>query len=324
VTESILSAHEIDALRNAVDAGQAPGGRGEGGDLPRMKWGESRGAATGREDRLSFVLDRAAYTLERRMSDLLERAASVSITWLEITRFATFKETCELEGRELAIFPAVIPGVHGSALLTVEPDLAERVVEGLMGGSHGQEARERKGARILSGLDLRVTRRWVGRFAEDLGQCWNPQKPLPLQISGGEGLVAARNYGDSTPVVAVLFEVSLDARPTGLVGVVLPRGALDFLGDDRGTGEPGETTTTIPAGPFLQHVPEFPVDVEVVLGRTTLTVRDLLALNPGDTLALDGRDPPQILVQGVPKLVGTAGTRGGRKAIRVAGLIDKE
>ncbi len=325
MSESILSAHELDALRNAVDSGPSGGSRGSAEDLPRLRWGESRAQPGGREDSLSFVLDRAAHTLERRMSDLLERAATVSITWLEVTRFSTFKETCELDGRELAIFPIAIPGVHGIGLITVDPELAERVVEGLMGGLATPEgSRGRRGSRILSSLDVRVTRRWVGRFAEDVGQCWNPGTPLPISVLATDGFVAARNFGDSTPVVAALFEVALDDKAAGLVGVVLPRGALDLLGDERPSEPTRKESSAIPKGPFLHHVPEFPVSVEVILGQTTLTVRDLLSLNPGDVLSLDGRDLPKILVQGVPKFVGAAGTRGGRKAVRVQGLIDKE
>lgn len=323
MSESILSAHELDALRNAVDEGMGSARAGADGPegLPRLKWGEGRAVSGGREDRLSWVMDRAALQLERRMSDLLERSSGVQITWLESTRFAAFKDTCELDGREVAILPFSLTGLGGRGLVTVDPELVERVVEGLMGG--GTSAANNGTGRTLSGLDLRVTRRWVQRFLDDLGIAWNSQDPLRLAVGTTDGSAAARSYGDNTPVVAALFEVALEGKPAGLVGVVLPRAALDALGEE--AGEPTRAksaATVIPNGPFVNAVPDCPVHVEVMIGRVRLRVRELLALNPGDTLWLDPPQTPTVLVQGVPKFQGTPGTRGERKAVLIDDLYE--
>lgn len=323
MSESILSSHELDALRNAVDQGLGPGrGSGEGADgVQKLRWGESRAVSGGREDRLSWVMDRAAQQLERRMSDLLERTASVQITWLESTRFAAFKDTCELDGREVAILPCSVVGIGGRGLVTVDPELVERVVEGLMGG--GLPNAGHRGARTLSGLDLRVTRRWVQRFLDDLGVAWNHQEPMRVLLGTTDGTAAARSYGDNSPVVAALFEVSLDGKSAGLVGIVLPRSVMDALGEELGeSARPLSAPAVIPTGPFLSSLPDCPVKVDVVLGRVRLRVRELLALNPGDTLWLEPPQKPHVLVQGVPKFTGTPGTRGERKAVQIDDLFE--
>jgi flagellar motor switch protein FliM len=61
------------------------------------------------------------------------------------------------------------------------------------------------------------------------------------------------------------------------------------------------------------------VDMKVDLGRTTLSVKDLQNLRPGDIIVLDNnfRDPVRAAVEGVPKYEGYVGRVKNRKVFRV-------
>ncbi len=74
----------------------------------------------------------------------------------------------------------------------------------------------------------------------------------------------------------------------------LPKAQLDSLG--------GENAAALPAGKDvgLDLILDVPVTVTLELGRTTLTVRDLLQLNEGSVVEFDRRvgEPLDLLVNG--------------------------
>ena len=343
MTDSILTIGELDALRSAVESelvaddqllaspgsdgpvDEVPHGAGfmmDGAHLPRYRFGEGRVFGDQREERLSWVFDRSARALETRLSDVLETAVSCSVTFLKVTRFAEFRETFEVDVRELAMLSFAVAGQPGAGLMALEPEVVEHLVEGLMGGAGAGQA-GKSGSRMfrpVTGLDLRVSRRVLEGFLDDLGEAWNPSEPLQLSVTGVDTSgVVARSWDDSVPVVAALLEVSVGKRMLGMVGLVVPRGAVDSVADpgrvDRGAG-----TARNGEGPILHELPEFSVDVQVQLGSKRMAVRDLLALGVGDVIFLDGRPPAVGFVQGVAKFEGVPGRKNGNKAIRIVGM----
>jgi flagellar motor switch protein FliM len=68
------------------------------------------------------------------------------------------------------------------------------------------------------------------------------------------------------------------------------------------------------------------VPLKVVLGKTCITVRDLLALSPGDVIPLDKyyRDDLEIMVGQRPKFMGKPGLAGNKMAIQVTRIVEEE
>jgi len=330
-SDPILSTNELDALRNAVDADDLPAGAGsgdgnvlaDGEGLPRYQFGEGRIVGARREERLSYVFDRAARALETRFSDILEKKCTATVTFLKVTRYNEFRESFEVDSRELAMLGFIVPGLPGSGLVVLEPEVVDKLVEALMGGAGQAAAASKGGRRSVSDLDLRVVQRMVSAFLVDLGRVWNPAEPLQPSITGADTTgVVARVYADSTPIVAGLIEVAMGSKVIGMIGVVLPRGAVDVMADPASSNEPRSFSGEYD-GPLADAVPDFMVQVDVALGRRKMSVRELLALSEGDVLFLEGRRQAVGEVQGVPKLLGVPGVRNGNKAIRIADVMGR-
>jgi flagellar motor switch protein FliM len=329
--EAILSPGELEALREAVDidgldevGGSGDGVMMDGEGLPRFRFGEGRVGGAKRDERLAYVFDGAARALERRLSDVLETGVTATITFLKVTRFAEFRETFEVDVRELAMLGFKVAGQPGQGLLALEPEVVERVVEGLMGGASNSLVSKsgRRNFRPTTQLDLRVCQRVMGGFLEDVGEVWNPAEPLQTQVTGVDSSgVVAKVYEDNTPVVVGLIEVAIGRRLLGMVGVVMPRGAVDKLADPASHEEHGEGDPAA-LGPLAEELPAFELDVEVMVGSKTLSVGELLALSVGDVLFLDSRQGAIGHVQGVPRFIGVPGRKNGHKAICVAEVID--
>jgi flagellar motor switch protein FliM len=108
----------------------------------------------------------------------------------------------------------------------------------------------------------------------------------------------------------------------GMMGLVLPRGAVDVMADPS-SAELRRGKAGFGAGPMAGLVPDFEVSVEVQLGTKRISVRELLALSAGDVFFLEGKKRAVAHVQGVPKLLGVPGSRNGNKALRIAEVLGR-
>jgi len=338
MTEPILTAGELDALRDAVDGDDVPQGSGrrttgvggvhfDGDGLPRFRFGEGPVGGTQREERLSYVFDRAARMLERRLADVFQKSVGATVTFLKVTRFAEFRDVFEVDVRELAMLGFKIAGLPGQGLLVVEPEIVEKIVEGLMGGGQANPDDEapvlRTEPRSVTPLDVRVCKRVMAGFLDDVGYTWNPSDPLRTTVTASDSTgVVARVFAESTPVVSGLIELSLENDLLGMVGVVLPRGVLDLLADP-GNQEESTTASSVPRGPFAGQVTDFELLFEVALGKKRISVREFLSLTEGDVLHLDGRGKATCTVQGVAKFTGVPGKQNGNKAIQIVDVLGR-
>jgi flagellar motor switch protein FliM len=338
MTEPILSAGELDALRDAVDGDGVPasGGRrrttGVGGvhfdgdGLPRFRFGEGPVGGTQREERLSYVFDRSARMLERRLADVFQKSVTASVTFLKVSRFAEFRDVFEVDVRELAMLGYKISGMPGQGLLVVEPEIVEKIVEGLMGGGavDGEEEvpRTALGPRSVTPLDVRVCKRVMAGFLDDVGVTWNPAEPLSMTVTSADSTgVVARGFPESSPVVAGLIELSVEDDLLGMIGLVLPRGVMDLLADPGNQQDAGGVS--VPDGPFAQQITEFNLLFEVGLTKKRVTVRELLSLSEGDVLYFSAAGKAVCSVQGVPKFVGVPGKKNGNKAIQIVDVLGR-
>ena len=338
MTEPILTAGELDALRDAVDGDGVPETTGrrttgvggvhfDGDGLPRFRFGEGPVGGTQREERLSYVFDRAARMLERRLADVFQKSVAATVTFLKVSRFAEFRDVFEVDVRELAMLGYKIAGMPGQGLLVVEPEIVEKIVEGLMGGGQGASEDEapsfRSEPRSVTPLDVRVCKRVMAGFLDDVGYTWNPNDPLRTTVTAADSTgVVARVFADSTPVVSGLIELSLENDLLGMVGLVLPRGVLDLLADP-GNQERASSAVQIPEGPFSEQVSDFELLFEVALSKKRITVRAFLSHSEGDVLQLGSRGKAVCTVQGVPKFHGVPGKQNGNKAIQIVDVLGR-
>jgi len=328
MSEGLLNDDELDALRAAVEQDELPGESDsasvilDGAELPRFRFGESRIGGPQREEQLASVFGKAASELGTRVSDILESTVSVQVAWLEETRFGKFRENFDVDGRELATMQFHIPGITAQGLVCFEPAVVEKLVEGLMGGASMAAAPlPTRPERPVTELDLRVTRRWVAGFLQDLGRLWSPANPLPLQVTSVDSNgAAARTIPDAFQVIAALFEIYVGADVAGMIGVVFPEGAADAMSAE---SVQGGMTASSSRAPLRPAVPEFEVDLEVAVARHRLTVRELLALQVGDVVFLDPRQTTTGYVQGVPKFHGVPGALNGQKAVQISQVMGR-
>jgi flagellar motor switch protein FliM len=68
------------------------------------------------------------------------------------------------------------------------------------------------------------------------------------------------------------------------------------------------------------------VELKAELGRTRLSIEEILELSEGDVIALDRRisDPINVVVGNIPQFKALIGKSGTRKALRITEIIQTE
>lgn len=225
-----------------------------------------------------------------------------------------------------AIVVCEVGGLGCTGLLLLDPDLLVHFFDLLMGGPGGpSDAADLFNTRTFTGTERLLLKRVVGFISGALSTAWKEIANVDLEMKRAE--VDPRHaavFNPSDRVALLEIEVEWD-EVAGSIRLVLPMAAMrpfekrlalttvsPPLASDTAWREQVETALT-----------DVPIELVAVLGEANLTLRDLLALEPGDLLRLD-RDPAGVLemrVEGVPKLAVRPTVTQGNMAAEIVGVL---
>ncbi len=226
-------------------------------------------------------------------------------------------------GSVASIYVLTLPPFEVPALLTLSDALLHGAVDRILGGSGRLEdplppATDAVHSVAESFVGPLVERIWqsLGELAQFAGR---PSRRLASQAM-------AQIVGPNDVVLSVYFQVSGESV-NGDLRMVLPFALAEQLTGRLAHGRtpeydaaPGAMREVVRAG-----VGEVVMEVGAVLGRTELSLRDLLALAPGDVLTTDRQvgEDLEITVEGVARLRGELGRRGRQRAVRIGPWIER-
>ncbi len=198
-------------------------------------------------------------------------------------------------------------GMGGAeAVVILDPGLAESLVAASLGDRNpGEGAAER---RSLTPVGKLILRKLLGLLATSMGQAWAPYLPLRpevLRVEVDPRLALSINPGGD---VAVLTSFGLSGPITGRIQLAIPYTAIQPAKRllDQVAATPRAHKDHRLQERIAAEVEATEVDLQGILGRTTLTIAQLLELDEGDLLPLstDEANPLPLLVGGREKLSG--------------------
>jgi flagellar motor switch protein FliM len=207
-------------------------------------------------------------------------------------------------------------------LLSLEQSAVMTMIAWLLGGS----TPSRLVPRDLTEIELMLTRRIFGMFVHQLSRTWEEILQTDLTLSGVESQQGnVQLASTSEPSLAITMELQIE-RLSATLSVLAPHRSLESylealnasqygdLGDVQADKNTERLVSTALRG----------VDVEVraEVGSRTLTVDDLLALQPGDVLKLGTSAPAGTLYAGaVPIHEVRPGRSGAKRAVEIVSSI---
>ncbi|MBV8750831.1 MAG: FliM/FliN family flagellar motor switch protein, partial [Candidatus Eremiobacteraeota bacterium] len=217
----------------------------------------------------------------------------------------------------------------GSGMVQVDLNLVFSIIDRLLGGPgwYPQKLRD------LTDIERTLMQRFMARMLNSYRESWNYLLTLSLKI---EALDSNPQFIPRIiPLDQIVAFVSCELKVGDMAGVMnfcLPYLVLQQIGGQLSDFQwspsvvAGRGMTEEDIALLARNVERAPVDVKVELGKTVVSLRDLIALQPGDLLLFDKPvdEPLAATVNEREKFKVFPGVNRDRLAVRVSQIVENE
>src|ERR1700681_3341040 len=326
---SMLSQEEIDALVNQL---ASPDVDASALEMRKVKSFDFR--FNKRLDKFSTNQLQTLRTLHDNFTRLLNNSLSVYLrTRVEATVVSidqiTYGDFISSIGTPSILSIFSMDPLPGSGMVQVDLNLVFSVIDRLLGGPgwFPQKLRD------LTDIERTLMQRFMARMLNSYRESWNYLLTLSLKI---EALDSNPQFIPRIiPLDQIVAFVSCELKVgdmTGVMNFCLPYAVLQQIGPQLSDFQwspsviAGRGTTEEDVALLARNVERAPVEVKVELGRTIVSLRDLIALQPGDLLMFDKSvdEPLAVTVNDREKFKVFPGVNRDRLAVRVSRVVENE
>ncbi len=318
----ILSQDEIDALLHGVDDGDVET------DDPYPSDGEAREFNFATQDRivrgrmptLEMINERFARALRVRLFNMLRRSAEISVVGTRVTKFSEYMHSLFVP-TSLNLVRA--HPLHGTGLFVFDPKLVFILVDNFFGGD-GRFYTRIEG-RDFTPMEMRVIHSILEGAFEDMQKAWKPVMELQFEFLNSEVNPQFANIVSPTEIVVINeFHIELDGGG-GNLHVTLPYSMIEPIREQLDTGLQSDRADVDHRwmNALQEELQDAEVEISAILGETTVTVQELLDIQPGDIIPFELPDHQNLIVEDVPLFRGRFGVSNGINALQILERITK-
>jgi flagellar motor switch protein FliM len=312
--EKILDQAEIDALIHGVDSGAvstaAPPAPGE---VRAYDFNNQMRIVRGRMPTLEMINERFARLFRVSLYNLLRRSPEISVGPVQIKKFSEYVHTLQVPTNlNLVKFNPF----RGTALIVLSPTFVFAVVENFFGGS-GRHAKIE--GREFTATEQRIIHLVLRSVFADLAVAWSHVATLELEFQQAEiNPHFANIVSPSEIVVLTSFHIELEGGG-GDLHVTMPYSMIEPLREvlDAGVASDRAEKDERWLMCLREEIEDAEVDLTTVLGRTQITLAELVNLGPGDVLPCDFTGKVTLLAEDVPLFRGSFGLSHGQQAVKI-------
>jgi flagellar motor switch protein FliM len=317
-TADILTQEEIDALLHGMDSGEVETERDESrfdaGHAQPYDFASQDRIVRGRLPALEMINERFARQFRISLFNLLHRSPEISVGNLQMLKFSEYVHSLFMPANMNLVR---IRPLRGTSLFTLDPQLIFIVVDNFFGGSGRLPAKIE--GRELTPTELRVIEMILERAFVDLKEAWSSVLPVDFEHLGSEANPHFANIVSPSEVVVVtVFHIELEGGG-GDFHIAIPYAMIEPIREllDSGVqsdrGEKDERWTRS----LQQELETARVELRSTLAEAEITLRQLMALKPGDVIPLELLEAVTANVDDVPVFRGKLGTSHGHLALKV-------
>jgi flagellar motor switch protein FliM len=318
-TQDLLSQDEIDALLHGVDSGEV--------DIaPPPAPGEARGYDFASQDRiirgrmptLEMINERFARLFRIGLFNMMRRTPELTVLGMELQKFNEYTHSLYVP---TSLSLVRIKPLRGTALFVFEPKLVFAVVDNFFGGD-GRYATKIEG-REFTPTELRVIQLLIRQAFADLKEAWSPVLPLDFEYIQSEVNPHFANIVAPSEIVVVSkFRIELDGGG-GDLHVTMPYSMIEPIREQLDAGVQSDRADKDErwSVALREQIKDAEVELESELARTTITLRELMSLKPGDVLPINLPKNIDLCVDGLPLFRGSFGLNNGHNAVRINEVV---
>jgi flagellar motor switch protein FliM len=312
-SEKILDQAEIDALIHGVDTGAVST---EPAALP----GEARPydfqnqmrIVRGRMPTLEMINERFARLFRVSLYNLLRRSPEISVAPVSIKKFSEYVHTLHVPTNLNLV---KINPFRGTALIVLDPKLVFAVVDNFFGGT-GRHAKIE--GREFTATEQRIIHMMLRNVFADLHEAWSHVAPIEVEYLQSEINPHFANIVSPSEIVVITsFHVELDGGG-GELHITMPYAMIEPLREVLDSGMASDRVEKDDRWNVClrEEIEDAEVELSTLLGRTSLTLAELVNLRPGDILTCDFTGKVLVLAEDVPMFRGSFGLSRGQQAIK--------
>jgi len=317
-TNDLLSQDEIDALLHGVDSGEIDvesDAHPDASGIRPYDFTTQDRIVRGRLPTLEMINERFARHFRTSLFNLLRRSADIAVAAVQMLKFSEFVHT--LYAPTSLNLVRVAP-LRGKALCVLDPRLVYSVVESFFGGN-GRFASKVEG-RDFTPTESREIEMLLGLVFKDLKEAWRPVLDVEFSSLGAEVNPQFANIVSPSEVVVVTaFSIDIE-KGGGDMYVTFPYAMLEPIREllDAGVQADHGDRDERWGQALKDEVMSAKVELAATFAETTISLRELSALQPGDIIPIDMPELVDVSAAGIGVLKGRIGASRGNYAIQVA------
>ena len=313
--QKILNQDEIDALIHGVDQGavSTEGTLPPPGTAQNYDFQSQMRIVRGRMPTLEMINERFARLFRTNLYTLLRRSPEVAVNPIEMKKFSEYVHTLHVP---TSLNLVRVHPLRGTALILLEPRLVFAIVDNFFGGNGRHTKIE---GRDFTATESRIIQMVLKTAFVDLKEAWSHVADIDVEYLQSELNPAFANIVSPSEIVVVTsFHVELEGGG-GDVHVTLPYAMIEPLREQLDSGMTSDRIEHDErwAHSMKEEIDDAEVEIATVLGRSQLSLGDLLNLKPGDIVPCDFGGKVTVLAERVPVFRGTFGISRGQQAIKV-------
>jgi flagellar motor switch protein FliM len=326
---SMLSQEEIDALVNQLAAPEGEAGGLEGRKIKTFDFRFNKRLdkfSTNQLQTLRTLHDNFTRLLNNSLSVYLRTRVEATIVSIEQISYGDFISSIGIPSI-LSIYS--MDPLPGSGIAQIDLNLVFSIIDRLLGGPgwFPQKLRD------LTDIERTLMQRFMARMLNSYRESWNYLLTLSLKI---EALDSNPQFIPRIiPLDQIVAFVSMELKigdMTGVMNFCLPYLVLQSIGPQLSDFQwspsvvAGRGMTDQDIAQLARNVERASVDVSVELGKTVVSLRDLIALQPGDLVMFDKpvTEPLAVTVNEREKFKVFPGVNRDKLAVRVSQIVENE
>jgi flagellar motor switch protein FliM len=318
--DKILDQAEIDALIHGVDSGAVsteaaqPAGEARPYDLIN-----AMRIVRGRMPTLEMINERFARLFRVSLYNLLRRSPEIAVHPVAVQKFSEYVHTLHVP---TSLNLVKVNPFRGTALIVLDPKLVFAVVDNFFGGT-GRHAKIE--GREFTATEQRIIHMLLRSVFADLHEAWSHIATIELEYLQSEinphfATIAA----PSEVVVVTSFHIELDGGG-GNLHITMPYAMIEPLREILDAGVASDRIEKDERWSICmrEELEDADVELTTLLGRSSLSLAELVNLKPGDVLPCDFNGKVTIFAEDVPILRGSYGVSRGQQAVKIEDRVRK-
>ncbi len=210
--------------------------------------------------------------------------------------------------------------LEGQMCLEISPLIIYPIIDRLLGGNNQDLFIPQ---RPMTPIEQRLISNVIVRGLSALGEAWESVRPMKFSVVAQESNPQLVQIVPPNEVVMVIgLELRMGAR-AGTMNLCIPYNVIEPVMEELSSQSwfavSRNENSTAATARLHQNLDQAGLQLSAVLAETTITLRDLVELQPGDVIVTTQHHalPATLLIEGEPKYQAGIGQHRGRRAVRV-------